>query len=254
MILQQLEDRRQRAHRHRAAPALAHDARARRARRGGDRDDDFVGLGLVQDARQVAFGVPTHLHAVDAQAVLARVVVGEAHRPQAKLAVAQDLAQHEPPAVAGADDQDVALAATSRPEATERAALVQAAHDHPDPDQQQQREQEEQRHHPVRQPHGDRAAVMGDLHGPHHLDRHHRQQHDRDRGARHRLVVALPRIAPAALVDARGQQHHETAREHPPDGALEQLVVAPRGAVIEAQLEGQEVGERHERAVQRQPR
>ncbi len=51
--LQQLEHGRQRAHRDAARAALAHDPRAGRARRGGDRDDHFVGLGLVEDARQV---------------------------------------------------------------------------------------------------------------------------------------------------------------------------------------------------------
>jgi hypothetical protein len=92
------------------APALAHDARAPRPRRRGDRDDHLVGLGVVEDPRQVARGVAAHAHALDAQPSLERIVVEEAHRVEPELAVAQQLAQHQAPAVAGADDQDIARA------------------------------------------------------------------------------------------------------------------------------------------------
>ena len=57
---------------------------------------------------------PSTLHAVDAQAALARVVVDEADRVEAEVRVAQDLAQHQAPAVAGADDQHAARVLRAR--------------------------------------------------------------------------------------------------------------------------------------------
>ena len=123
--LQQLEDRRQRAHRDAALARRAHDARAQRARRRRDRDRDLVGLGLVEDARELV-GRPQDPHAVDAHAALERVVVDEADRVQAELRVAQDLAQHQPAAVAGADDQHAARVA-ARAEAAQRAVVDRAA-------------------------------------------------------------------------------------------------------------------------------
>ena len=65
--LEQLEHGRQGPHGYRALAALAHDPRARGPRSGGDRDDHFVGLGVVEDLRQVLRGVAAHAHAVDAQ-------------------------------------------------------------------------------------------------------------------------------------------------------------------------------------------
>ena len=78
--LQQLEDRRQRAHRDAALAARAHDARAQRARRRRDRDRHLVGLGLVEDARRGRSVRAEHAHAVDPRAPLERVVVDEADR------------------------------------------------------------------------------------------------------------------------------------------------------------------------------
>ena len=49
--------------------------------------------------------VPAHAHAVDAQALLERVVVDEADRVQAELRVARQLLADLAPALAGADDQ-----------------------------------------------------------------------------------------------------------------------------------------------------
>ena len=68
-----------------------------------------------------------HLDAVDAQPPLERVVVDEADGLEAELGVAQDLAQDEAPAVAGADDEQAARAG-ARAEAAQRA-LVDRARD-----------------------------------------------------------------------------------------------------------------------------
>ena len=123
-----------------ARAALAHDPRARRAGRGGDRDDHFVGLGVVEDARQVAFGVAAHAHAVDAQAPLERVVVEEADRqrgPSSRLRMISRATM--PPALAGADDQHRALALARRAERRQRAALVDAARERAHADEEDER-------------------------------------------------------------------------------------------------------------------
>ena len=228
--LEQLEHGRQRAHGYPARAALAHDSRARRARGGGDRDDHFVGLGLVEDARQVAFGVPAHAHAVDAQPPLARVVVEEADRREPELAVAHDLAQHQPPAVAGTGDQHAAFALAPSAEGRQRTALVDAARERPHADQEHQRQQGEQHDDAVGQ--ADRRRCRGAWPrstGTQHGDGDDREQHDREDRPRDRLVVALARVAPAALVDAREDEHGQAPRKHPPDRAFaQQRVVAGR--------------------------
>ena len=112
--LQQLEDRRQRADRDAARAAGRDDAGAQRARRRRDRDRDLVGLGLVEDPRRVSSVRPRTAHAVDAHAVLGRVVVDEADRAEPEVRVAQDLAQDEAAAVAGADDQHAARVRRAR--------------------------------------------------------------------------------------------------------------------------------------------
>ena len=58
--------------------------------------------------RPSSFVVPSTRTPSIAQAPLERVVVDEADRLEAQLGVAQDLAQDEAPAVAGADDQQAA--------------------------------------------------------------------------------------------------------------------------------------------------
>ncbi len=103
--LQQLEHGRHRAHRHAALAAGRDDLRAHRARRGGDRDQHLVGLDVVEHVAELVGGAEHLEPAVHPRALLARVVVDEADRPVAELRVAHDLAQQQPPAVAGADDQ-----------------------------------------------------------------------------------------------------------------------------------------------------
>ena len=129
--LQQLEHGRQRPHRDAAQAALAHDARACGPGGGGNRDDHLVGLGLAQHPRQLLLGVAAHLHPFDPQPALARVVVEKADRLQTESAVAHDLAQHQAPAVAGADDQDAALAlapaAEGRPAGGARRSRARAS-------------------------------------------------------------------------------------------------------------------------------
>ena len=107
--------------------------------------------------------VPSTRHAVDPRALLARVVVDEADRAEAELGVAQDLAQQQAPAVAGADDQHRARVA-ARAEAAQRALVDQRARRSARRRTKQQHEQAEQREHAGR--HGDRdVAARGRRHG-----------------------------------------------------------------------------------------
>ena len=92
-----------------------------------DRDDDLVGLGLVEDLRQLARRA-AHAHAVDAQPPLERVVVDEADRVQAELRVARELLADLAPALAGADDQHVALGVAGAQ--ARQPAVVDRAREH----------------------------------------------------------------------------------------------------------------------------
>ena len=107
---EQLEGRGQRAHRDAAVAAGGHDLLAQDARGGGDRDDHLVGLDVVEHARELV-GRAEHLVAGHAHALLARVVVHEAHRRRAQARVAAQLEGHLLAAVAGAHDQHLARGA-----------------------------------------------------------------------------------------------------------------------------------------------
>ncbi len=97
---------------------------------------------------------------------------------------------------------------------------------------------------------GDGAAVV--VHRAKDLDADDRQQHDRRDSARDGLVVALARVAPAALVDAREHEHRQAAADDPPDRAFAQVLVVARRAVLEAQLEGEVVRDRDQHPIHRE--
>src|SRR4029077_14741935 len=132
VILEQLEHGGKRAHRDAPSATLADDAPTRGPGCRGNRDDDFGRLGLLEDPRKVPLGVATNAHPVDPQAPLAGVVVEEPHRGEPELAVACDLPQDQPSAVARAHYQHAAVTLASASEDRQRAALIHAADDHPD--------------------------------------------------------------------------------------------------------------------------
>jgi hypothetical protein len=236
---QQLEDGRQRAHRDLALAARRHHPLAQHAGRRRDRDDHLVGLGAVEDPRQVV-GRALHLQAVDAHALLARVVVDEADRHAAELGVAAQLGRHQLAAVARAHDQDLARA-LARDRAAERAPLGDRADDEADAAHEHEREQQVECDHPARR-----------VGGPRRRD----QEEDRnERGARHHhrahdaLEVLRVHEAPELVVEPVRPEDHDLARDDEPDRRRQQVAVALRDRRVEAQHEREQVRERDEAGV-----
>src|SRR5262249_28429030 len=83
------------------------DLAAHLARSGRHRDQDLVGPVLADEPPDLV-GRPEHGHPVDADVLLARVVVDEPDRRVGEPAVALHLAYDELAGVAGPDDQDLA--------------------------------------------------------------------------------------------------------------------------------------------------
>ena len=209
--LQELEHRRQGAHRNAALAACAHDVRAQDAGRRRDRDRDLVGLDLLEDAPELARRAED-LDAVDPQAALRRVVVDEADGLQAELGVAQDLAQHEAPAVAGADDEQPACAGPGA-EAAQRA-LVDRPRDEAGAADEGEHEQEEQ-HDDAGRRRDRRVAgrrALGD--GLDERDVARQQQRGDDDRLEDPHVVALRDVAPPLLVEPeRGEHEHRAGHD-----------------------------------------
>ena len=125
------------------------DALAHLARRGRDRDQHLVRAVLAEDPRQL-LGRAEHAHVVQAQVLLARVVVDQADRRVAERRALQHLLDDQLRGVAGADD-DHLLAA--RDEAAAGRPLHHRAREHARAGD--EREQEQPVHHRdrARQPH-----------------------------------------------------------------------------------------------------
>ncbi len=161
---------------------------------------------------------------------------------QREARVAHDLAQDEPAAVAGADDQDPARV-LARPEAA-GARVVEQARGEARPRDHRQRQQEEQDQDAERDVHRGEALVAADLHG---VRRGHEgreaQRRDDDRlGDRH--VVAPRHVAPPLLVEPEQDEDHHARDDRPDDRAVQQQLVAMRDARVEPQAVGELIGER----------
>jgi hypothetical protein len=237
---EQLEHGRQRAHGDVARAASGHDLLAQNARRRRDRDDHLVGLGVVEDARQVV-GRALDLDARDAHAALARIVVHEADRRGAERRVALQLGRHQLAAVAGADDQH--LARVARREAGPRGPLHDHPHEESHADQEREREQQVERDHPARRVRHDRGRDEEE-------HAHHQEGGDHD-GAHDRLEVLLVDEAPQLVVEAEGGEHDQLARHDEADRQHEQARVARRQRRVEAQHEREPVRQRDEAGVDR---
>ena len=210
---------------------------AQRARRRRDGDDDLVGLHAVEDSGQVRCAAE-HLDAGDAHALLARVVVDEAHRGAAQTRVAAQLECNLLAAVAGTDDQDL----VRRPlqDRAARGALddrangeARAAHEH-------EREQEVEREHATRR------VVLADREQEQHDDQADRRD---DHGLEDRLEVLLIDEAPELRIEPEHREDHELHRDGERDRVPEQLLVPLRDPRVEAEDVGEVVGEREQARV-----
>ena len=234
---EQLEGGGQRAHGDAPLPArgdhlLAHGARGR-----GDRDDHLGGAHAVEDPGQLRRGAQD-LVAGHAHALLARVVVHEAHRCASQAGIAAQLERHLLATVARAHDQHLAVG--SLEDRAARRALHQCPHGKARSGREHQSQQE------VEDDHGPR--------GVHAADREqveHSQQ--RDGGHHHPpedgLEVALIDEAPQLRVEAEQREDDELDGHDEEQRVPEQPVVPGRDALVEAQHVGQVVGEREQAGV-----
>ena len=210
---QQLEHRRQRAHRDVALAARRDHLGAQHSRRRGDRDDHLVGRLAVEDLADLVRRAE-HLHPDGLHAPLARVVVQEADRAGSQARVQPQLAHHHLPARAGADDQHPAGAAAA-------GGAVGPLGDHPPREagaaHQDDGEQEVEHDHRPR-----KVVGVGLGEGE---DRH--QQPARHRGgADDRPQVRELEVAPPLLVQPQEAEHDRLAEGHEGDRPGEHRPVA----------------------------
>ena len=149
----QLVQRRQRLHRHAFRARELDDLAAQLARRRRHRDQHLVRAVVADQVAQVV-GRAEHADAVDAEVLLARVVVDEADRRVREQPVALHLAQDQLAGVAGADDQHL-LAARDEPAAR---PLEQRAREEPRAGHEREQQQVVERDDPLRQMRACRAA------------------------------------------------------------------------------------------------
>jgi len=223
----QLVQPRQRLDRHVVLPRDRDDPLACLAGGGRDRDQDLVGPVVAQDVRQL-LGRAEDADAVDAQVLLARVVVDQPDRRVAELAVALHLADRELARVAGADHQHLLAAGdeTAGTGARDHAAGEQArAGDQPE------EEQPVHHRHRARQPHLS--------HGRNEVDGQAGDERGSGYAAHGRPHVADGHVAPPAVVETEEDEDDELDRNHDQDRPAEQRVVVARHALVEAQREGQ---------------
>ena len=231
----QLGEAGQRAHRDPLALGHRHDARAQSTRRRRDGDQQLVRLVVVQDARQLV-GRAEHADALQAHVALLRVVVDQADRRVARLAL--QLADHQLRRVPGAHDEH--LSATLH-QAERVRPLDERARQHPRPADHGQRDQKVEDRDRARQPQlADRLREVDD-----HVGEHAGRQHA-DRGAPH---IARGEVAPPAVREAEQHEHRHLDRHDDPDRPVEEGLVEDRQAVVEAQLEGQRPRDRDETRI-----
>ena len=246
---QQLEHGRHRPHRHAALTARADHLGAQRARRRRDRDEDLVGLDVVEHAAELP-GRPEHAHAaVDPHVLLAGVVVDEADRAIAEVRVAQDLAQQQPATVAGADDQHRARVAPRAP-AAQRPLVDQVHHEARAADEHEHQQPVEDEHAGR---HVDRDEPVLGEDQPRLDDRDVR--HQAERRHQHRLrdlqVLGLGRVAHPVPIEPEQPEDHDAAEDGEADRPLQQVLVDGRDALVEPKSVGKVIGQRDQHRVQR---
>ncbi len=235
----QLVQARQRLHDHVLGEARLDDLLAHAPRRRRDRDQHLVGLVVAQEVREVVGGAE-HLHAVDAVAALARVVVDEADRRVVQLPVALHLAHHQLAGVARADDQHL-LAVGDEPGGR---PLDQRAREQPRAGDEREQQQEVER--------GDRARQPRGVHGRERVEHEIREQR-RDRDAARRAPhVAGRDVAPPAVVEAEDDERRELDRDDERDDLpVEQVPVEDGRRLVEAEEEREPPGDDDQDRIER---
>jgi hypothetical protein len=193
----------------------------------------------VEDARQLC-GRAEHLQAADAHALLARVVVDEADRDAPQPGIAAKLRDDRLAARATADDQHLAGAAVGHP--AHRALHEQH------PYREARRGDERQRQQQVECDHAARRVGLA-------RPEEERADHD-ERRDQHRLhdtlEVLLVDEAPELVVQPERREDQQLADDDQQDRPAQQVAVAVRHAVVEAQRERQVVRERDQATVDRE--
>ena len=168
---------------------------------------------------------------------LARIVVDEADRRVAELGVLQHLAGDHLPALAGADDQDLAAA---RQAVAAQRLLDDRAHREARAGDQQQRQEKVDRDDPPRQRQPRRIEdVRAD-------DQQQAGQRD---GLDDAAEVVRVGEAPPLLVGAEQRENRDLADDGVRQHGRHQLFVARRNAVVEAQIKGSVERDRHQHDV-----
>ena len=217
--------------------ALAQDARRRR-----DRDDHLVGLDRVEHARQLV-GRAEHLVPGHAHALLARVVVHEPDRRRAQAGVAAQLGSATcwPPLPA----PTISTSCPARSSIAPRAGRSNA--------------QRTAKRAPQTNTSASRKSIaMTRARRVVAADREQEQHDDQpgggdDRRLEDRLEVLLVDEAPQLRVEAERRVDRDLHRHRDPDRVGEQLLVAVRDPLVEAQHVRQPVGERRAGPRPRRP-
>ncbi len=238
----QLVQPRQRLHRHVLRAGHLGNAGALLAGGGRNRDQELVGSPVAEDVRQLVARAE-HADPVQAQVLLARVVVDQADRRVAEVGRAQDLLQHQLGGVARTDDDHLLAARHDR-------AALRALDDRPR--QHPRSRHERQRQQPVDHPDGAWHLGGVDVEEAEHEEQDEARCDDSARGAPH-----VPRrdVAPPAVVEAGEREdaeldHRDEREDRPGD-----VVLVVDGQVgVEAEPEGEEPGDDDDREVRRQLR
>ncbi len=203
----------------------------------GNGDQHLVRMLLAEDVPEVRGGAE-HLHAVEAQVLLAAVVVDDPDRGVSEGGVAQHLLDDALTRIARADDDRFPPAGH---DVRGRRALQDRAGSEPRAGDEREAEQKVERPHPDGHARG--MDVEDEEHEP-----------DRERGERHstqdRPHVSRRYVSPPAVVDAGGGEDRQLENDGENDDLrVEVTVVIHRPRCLEAKLPGDDPGSGDQRRI-----
>ena len=208
------------------------------ARGGRDRDQELVRPVVAEDVRELVRR-PEHADTVDAEVLLARVVVDDPDRRVAELARALHLLDHELARVAGADD-DHFLASGDQPR---RGRPLEDA-----PCQETRAGDKPEEQHAVHQRDASREPTLERIDEVDRVGGDHRSDDHAERGAPH---VLRGDVAPPAVVEAERDEDGELDGDDDRDRRPEAVSEVRRDVEVEPQLEREPPGERDQPCVGR---